>query len=149
MGVEKNCNNKVFCQRNIAMNLACTQTWTIQSREPCALLPLEYYKAHKLSGLCTVLHIYNASDLYIEVYIAKVHNYSLETANLTCTSCDFYPKRINQNPNKATSIKLQQSETKVAATDVTHGDAHGITQHLLASSSSPAVSQAYTMYKQI
>ena len=54
-----------------------------------------------------------------------------------------YPTRINQNPDKATSVKLQQSGTKVAASDVLHGEAHGITQHSLASSSSPAVSQAY------
>ena len=82
--------------------------------------------------------VYKASDLCN--YIAKkVHNYSLEIAKLTCTSYEFHCTRINQNPNKATSIKLQQS----GASDVLHGDTHDISQHSLASSSSPAVSQAH------
>ena len=81
--------------------------------------------------------VYKASDLCN--YIAKVHHYSLEIAKLTCTSYEFHCTRINQNPNKATSIKLQQS----GASDVLHGDTHDISQHSLASSSSPAVSQAH------
>lgn len=67
--------------------------------------------------------------------------------HLTC----LYPTRINQNPDKATSVKLHvhHSGTKVTASDVLHGEAHGSTQHSLASSSSPSVSQAYTMNKQM
>ena len=37
----------------------------------------------------------------------------------------------------------------MAAIDVLHGDTQGVSQHSLASTSSPAVSQAYTMYKQM
>lgn len=65
--------------------------------------------------------------------------------HLTCLN----PTRINQNPDKATSVKLHQSGTKETASDVLHGEACGSTQHSLASSSSPSVSQAYTMNKQM
>ena len=81
----------------------------------------------------SAIHLYN--------YIVKVH-FSSKQPGYLYILC-LYPTRINQNPDKATSVKLQQSGTKVAASDVLHGEAHGITQHSLASSSSPAVSQAY------
>ena len=84
--------------------------------------------------------VYKASDLCN--YIAKVHHYSLIITKLTCTSYEFHCTRINQNPNKATSIKLQQS----GASDVLHGDTRDISQDSLASSSSPAVSQAHCLH---